>query len=134
MLQIKLKVSGFFLRDGCVLCGRGFTYDGIENILYEDDVEIGHVCGFCMEVGSKNFPSVLRAHAENLRKSAEELEKMAGEGIAFPTDEEIEIAVKQREERDSDVSEETKQWCDKFNASCETWFEKASKLIKSRET
>jgi hypothetical protein len=135
MLRIKLRVSNFFMPTGCYLCGRGFTFNGIQNNLYEDDECIGDVCDICMKRGSEHFPCVLRAHAEHLRKSAEELEQMADEGIAFPTDEEIVCAIKEREEWDSDIDEETRRRCAKSNTSRdETWIQKASKLIQSRET
>jgi len=136
MLRIKLRVSNFYIPTGCYLCGRGFKFNGVENNLYKDDECIGDVCHICMERGSEHFPCVLRAHAEYLRKSAEELEQMADEGIAFPADEEIECAIKEREERDSDIDidEESRRRWDESNASCdETWLQKASKLIQSRE-
>lgn len=84
-----------------------------------------------METGPEKFRTILRGYAEKLRASARHLEELAAQDYAFPTDEEIESAIKEREERDSDVSEETKQSCNEFNASCdEPWIVKASRKRK----
>jgi hypothetical protein len=83
MLKIKLRVSNSFTKAQCVLCRQVFERGGIDALLYEDNEIIGNICELCMEEGSKNFSSLLRAHAQRVREWAGELEKMVHEGVAF---------------------------------------------------
>lgn len=103
MFKIKLRVFGFGPDDigytlTCSTCGRDYHRTSmIDADLYENDDRIGALCDQCMKSAFK-LSSILRARASNLRVLAKHLEKMADEGITFPTKEEFESTIQDYKE------------------------------------
>jgi hypothetical protein len=84
-LRVKLRPSKFFMRAGCVLCGEEFNLIGVRATVWDEQERIGNICYECLHKGPKEFPSILEAHIQRLRREAEDLEKLSKRPLECPS-------------------------------------------------
>jgi len=83
-LKVKLRPSKYRTRADCILCGEEFMLSGVRAALWDEKERIGNVCYECFKKGSNEFPSLLQAHVQRLRREADDLEKLFKRSFECP--------------------------------------------------
>jgi len=84
-LIVKFRPSKYHTKADCILCGGEFNLGGVRIALWDEKERIGNICSECFQKGVKEFPSLLEAQAQRLRRDADDLEKLSKRSFECPT-------------------------------------------------
>ncbi len=103
MMEIRIEGNNYINETDCVICGKEFTFDVVNPVLYDDDGFVWGVCPDCLKLTPGEMKKQFLQRIEeidflidNLKSYRERYNRYIKEDINTPTFAEFEKAIKER--------------------------------------
>jgi len=85
MLRINFKKYDLCVSSICIICGAPFLMEYVEVVLSEGDKFIGNICQECVKRGHRDFSTILKRQAQQLRNRVTVIEDLLKKELYCPS-------------------------------------------------